>query len=846
MLTFLTAPGSCCDGWLFCAGLRLAFLLAVTLAWAPWSYGLDRTWIGGNVDWVDAGAATNWNPNDEPDSDDRAIFNTANTVNLGSNNSVNGLAVSGGIDLSVNDFDLTVDGLVEAAGASTNLLIGGAAGSVDADDVTLNASGTIELRGGTLTLDEEVGTSLIDINVGGNLIGNGVISFADIPVVATTVLVNDGELTALSRGLTIFTPPPVGTLQLNPASGSFTRVDLDGAGEAGVVNVNRNQTLDLNIAFADAFNGTLNLFQESHFNSLNAWTLAGGSIIANNGFIDGIIPNPDVPAGTSFIEGGLLTQTGGTINVVDSDGTLQMDVNFTMSGGTFTNMGTVIFNGVTNITAPGGYAPSSLNAQTIVNANVTINHPANDFNWDGNGTSDTTVNGSAVLSLTVNQVDSGDNVFGGTINLNDNGDLSVNTAINQWQMFGTLNKNNVGTSSINGDEAILNGIVNVNAGTLDVNANLSFTNSTSLDVATGAALTASTTTIVGGSLDIDGSFSVGPLTTSTTPVVFNGSGSVQFTSTSSIGVNTTVNTTTFDWDGVGSGTNHTINSGVTFTINSPTFDNDGVMNDPVNLAGSASQLIVNNTNGLTQWTATAAINANNAGVGTATIGGTSRLILSGASADLNVNGNTNITAPLTFGASSSASIDAGFTLNATNNVTYAGATISGLGTYSPGTTNLVSADTSITSSVLDFDNGAWTVQPDIVLTVNVSDYDTTAINSFDGTITLNDGELNVTTGDAEFVMDGVLNLVSNGVGPSFAEWSGEPLDIGNDSGALDADVNVSGTFFSRITAPSISIPTPTSISMAWRCCWIPRSISTRSTVGTTLNLPAMDFSDSAA
>ena len=62
----------------------------------------------------------------------------------------------------------------------------------------------------------------------------------------------------------------------------------------------------------------------------------------------------------------------------------------------------------------------------------------------------------------------------------------------------------------------------------------------------------------------------------------------------------------------------------------------------------------------------AAINANNAGVGTATIGGTSRLILTGANADLNVNGNTNITAPLTFGASSAASIDAGFTLNATN------------------------------------------------------------------------------------------------------------------------------------------------------------------------------------
>ena len=134
-------------------------------------------------------------------------------------------------------------------------------------------------------------------------------------------------------------------------------------------------------------------------------------------------------------------------------------------------------------------------------------------------------------------------------------------------------------------------------------------------------------------------------------------------------------------------------------------------------------------------------------------------------------------------------------------MTYDGGSISGLGTYSPGTTNLVTADSSITASVFDFDNGSWTVDPGETLTVNVTDYDTTATNAFDGTITLNDGEISVTTGDAEFVMDGTLNMVSNNVDIAFAEWSGEPLDIGNDSGALDADVNVSGTFFSRITAP---------------------------------------------
>ena len=73
----------------------------------------------------------------------------------------------------------------------------------------------------------------------------------------------------------LLSPPPAGVLSIN-ASGTFSRVDLDGTSEAGVVNVNRNQTLDLNVGFADSFNGTMNLFQASTFNSLNSWTLLAG------------------------------------------------------------------------------------------------------------------------------------------------------------------------------------------------------------------------------------------------------------------------------------------------------------------------------------------------------------------------------------------------------------------------------------------------------------------------------------------------------------------------------------------------------------------------------------------
>ncbi|MCA9261121.1 MAG: hypothetical protein KDA61_18025, partial [Planctomycetales bacterium] len=274
----------------------------------------QRTWIGANADWVDGVGAANWSPADEPDADDEAVFNTANAVNLGSDNAILALTMSAGIDLSTNDFALAVDGLVQLSGASTNLFVNGSAGSVNADDVTINSGATLELRGGQLTLDEETGSSVLDINGGGTLAGNGVVKFADAPLLATALLVNDGAITALSRASNILMPPPTGALQINDSS-IGGRVNLDGIGEAGLINVNRNQTLDLNVPMTDAFSGTLTLFQGSTFDSISAWTLDAGSLVANNGATAGFGGSP---AGPSTIAGAAFTQTGGTISVVDT------------------------------------------------------------------------------------------------------------------------------------------------------------------------------------------------------------------------------------------------------------------------------------------------------------------------------------------------------------------------------------------------------------------------------------------------------------------------------------------------------------------------------------------------
>jgi hypothetical protein len=264
-------------------------------------------------------------------------------------------------------------------------------------------------------------------------------------------------------------------------------------------------------------------------------------------------------------------------------------------------------------------------------------------------------------------------------------------------------------------------------------------------------------------------------------VVFNGTGSVQFTSTSTISVNTTVNTPTFDWDGIGAGTAHTIHDGVNFTINSSTLDIDGDMDDPVNLGGNGAQLIVN---GSTQWTMTRMLSANTAGVGTATIGGTSRLILSGAGADLNVHGNTTVDALLTLGPGSVATIDAGMTLRLAGGSRgdpnmLLGGTISGAGALSTDT-NIALHGFGTINTAIDFE-------------------DVTDLFADNGTLTINGSILDVGRIGTDDT-DGVLNVVNpwNTSVASFVQLAGGTIQGGTMTIDNVNAVNGFGTIASQV------------------------------------------------
>lgn len=98
-------------------------MLAVALGPAVSAGAATRTWIGGNADWNST--FTNWTGNDEPDSNDDAVFNTANSVDMAIDNQVLSLSLSSGIDLFTVEQFLQVTNGITLSGSSTNLGVGG-------------------------------------------------------------------------------------------------------------------------------------------------------------------------------------------------------------------------------------------------------------------------------------------------------------------------------------------------------------------------------------------------------------------------------------------------------------------------------------------------------------------------------------------------------------------------------------------------------------------------------------------------------------------------------------------------------------------------------------------------
>ena len=92
--------------------------------------------------------------------------------------------------------------------------------------------------------------------------------------------------------------------------------------------------------------------------------------------------------------------------------------------------------------------------------------------------------GDGVADIAIgDEVVAGDDLYGGILNLNDNGDVFVNNVANVWTMAGIINKNNAGTSSVTGDSVNVTGFANVDASALGAAQGVSITGSGRLSAA---------------------------------------------------------------------------------------------------------------------------------------------------------------------------------------------------------------------------------------------------------------------------------------------------------------------------------------------------------------------------
>lgn len=702
-------------------GIRASALLAA-VSTGNVAYGqlINSEWNTGNGTW---NVAANWTPVGVPDNGggftfDVEIGNLAPAANAfvtfvpqdGTSDTINSLIISGGADLITNGFQLLVVGQTTvSAGASSIQISPHATPGVIAfntDDLDVNSGGLVVMQGGLLDVDV-----LMEVNSGGILHGFGTVNLGS-GGAAGTALENSGVIRVLGNSAA----PQ--TLILQTVAPDL--IDLDGTLDVGLVDVsdavaNANTdtlTLIVNAPLTDAFTGTLQIGQRDTLTFQQDLTFLNGDIEMNGGTLSATLNGA-----------GAFTNIASSTISITSSARIDNDMTFTGAANTITvnSASTLALNGTVALPQANALVLVDNSSQLVIGGSVSVTDAAGDFNWDGIGAAITTITGNGSLNLAVDQVDTGNDLYGGVINLNDNADLTVNVTATSWTLLGAMNKNNAGLSIVSGDQIVISGDVTVNAGTLDLPA---------VTLQAGAGIT------------VNGGLLLGAASTLAGPTTLGGTGVLQMQGTSTISANTTVNVSTFDWDGTGSGTGHTILDGVVFTVNSTTWDPDdaGDVDDNISLGGNGAQLIVNNVG---SWGMSRTLNANTAAAGLSTIGGTSRMVLNGSLGVLNVTGNTTATAPLTFGSLSTASLGAATTLrlsggNTTSNPNLiSGGTIHGPGLLAADTNRALHGFGTINASV-DFDGSSNLMADGGMLTVAGAILDVGTIGTAD-----TDGTLNV-------------------------------------------------------------------------------------------------------
>ncbi len=756
-------------------------------------------WIGGNANWDST--ITRWNPNDEPDPDDEAIFNTSHSVNLAnSSESILALTMSGGIDLYLNGNDLTVNGgNVTLSGASTLLDIP-TNSTLNSDDVFVNADASLTMHGGTITMAQSVGDAVLTVAAGGAMGGFGTIHSTDaISVPNTTVFSLGGNLVVTSFDLF---SQQAATLAINvPANG---RVDLDQTN--AVIDIARNDTLDINGAAhdpaVDAYSGTLNLAEGATLDMSNAWGMNSGSIHAET---HGINVNTAGTAAT--IAGATFTQSGGTIDLADSLDSLRITANFTATGGSINNNGHMILHDATingaNFQMNGDHASLSVAGIPGPGLGHAVRITQGNFDLSGAGaeTNVTMVGNGGFLWLEIDfdagpfdVMDQSIELNGGALRVH-NVDDGVAGSDTVWHLSNGVVNANVGANYLEGDDLIIQAeTIKVDPGA-ELNINTSEAEVTNPTITIGGQFlinTYSRWTHSGASVSGTGVFRPG------VPTIGDGA-----TATDIVW-----NVTTVDWDDeaqVGPNVGTTVAAGSSLTINADAIETVPGDGYDATIHLRSGDLTVNTP---TAWRMEHLLNIDNL-TAIPTIDGARMIVgdADGATVNVGANGGVgvhNMNAPMTLEANGVVNVAGSAIFQVSGDTVFDGGQVTGDGSYLPAAMNTVRDDPSVSRIDVDkfqFDRGSWTIDPNASLIVDVGDYDPLHVtNRFTSTITIREnGALSVRSDDPTFLVDtATINMIGS-VGGFATAWQGDAIEFGNDAGTRDTHLAVSGDY-SHISA----------------------------------------------
>ncbi len=472
----------------------------------------------------------------------------------------------------------------------------------------------------------------MNIATGGVFSGWGTLRYQDaLAGVDTTQLSNDGTLRAARDGVA----PDSERFTLliessDPNNNAF--VDLDGASNSGMVNIDYNTTLDIDVQLRD-FWATMN-FEGGSILDLANDELVRGTAIFN---IDAASAMAGVPS-TATIRGGNINAIGSAqFNVLS--GTLQFASRLDTAAAPAINLSDdtgLTFNG--GATIDGNLNMDADDLTLTINSAVIIND--NTWNWDGiSGNASTTiVNSGAVLTINSDSIETSlDGQMDGAIELNG-GTLRANIA-GGWTFGGQLTVDSThATSVVTGSTLLVaDGVLSVGGG--------AFTT----QVDTSVTFSSDATTVAGGVLEL-GNSEAGH------NILFQGGSSHVGTGTLAFGGDIAVLGSTIidmvsgtvDFDRGGNDLSQTMDLSADLVVTAGTMgvvgDTSGIGQFTLNIHGSTTRLTVDVTGGANAWTLgpNGTINITAAGTLDTSIGGDTLLV----QGNVNVDGDTRFTAPV--------------------------------------------------------------------------------------------------------------------------------------------------------------------------------------------------------